>query len=197
MRQKGEYETLSFRADETLCPYLRRYAEDTIADVIAIGYKYDYFDKRLTLPLLSPAQKRLLCVSLVAADYDQDKEYALKRLRHDGQYSIDGVFNFRLGELKRRWEGVLEYIPRQFGASSLDDFVNFLLEDGEGKVYLKGGRVYDEGYRLLSRGKLLSDGDAIAEILLTGAEKVYCFGETSREVKEFLYKYYRENAIFC
>ncbi|MBQ8427891.1 MAG: hypothetical protein IJX18_01400, partial [Clostridia bacterium] len=195
--QNGEYETLSFSADETLCPYLRRYTEENIADVIAIGYKYEYFDKRLFLPLLTPKQKKLLCIALVAADFEEDKEYALKRLRHDGQYSIDGVFNFRLGELKRRWEGVLAYIPKQFGTSSLDDFIEFLVEESEGKVYVKEGKVYDEGYHLLSRGKMFSGERMIAEILLQGAAKVYCFGRVEEDLKSFLCKYYKENAFFC
>ena len=195
--EKGEYETLSFRTDETLCPYLRRYAEENIADVIAIGYKYEYFDRRLSLPLLTEKQKKLLCIALVAADFEEDKEYALKRLRHDGQYSIDGVFNFRLTELKRRWDGVIAYIPKQFGVSSLDDFIEFLVDESEGKVYVKEGKVYDEGYRLLSRGKMLSDDKIIGEILLQGAAKVYCFGEVEGDLKEFLRKYYRENAFFC
>lgn len=195
--KKGDYETLSFCVEETLCPYLRRYTEENIAEIIAIGYKYDYLDKRLFLPLLSPKQKRLLCTALVAADLEEDREYVLRRLSRDRQYSIDGVFNFRLGELKKRWDGVLEYIPQQFGSASLDDFVNFLVEESEGKVYVKEGKVYDGGYRLLTRGRLLSEKDIVAEILLQGPSKVYCFGEVSAEVKEFLHKYYRENAFFC
>lgn len=193
----GGFETLSFCVDETLCPYLRRYAEDRMAEIIAVGYKYRYFDKRLSLPLLSSAQKQLLCTALVAADFNEDREYAVKRLRNEGEYSIDGVFNFRLGELKRRWDGVLDYIPAQFGGAALDDFVSFLVDEGEGKAYVKGGRVYDENYRLLSRSKLLSGGGVVAELLLKGAAKVYCFGETETDVKEFLLKYYRENAVFC
>ena len=197
LKKGNDYESVSFLVDDTLCPYVRRYAEQTIADVIAIGYKNDYLDKNLSLPLLSLGEKRLLVSALIAADFEEDREYALKRLRGDGQYSIEGVFNFRLGELKRRWEGVLEYIPRQFGGAALDDFVNFLVEESEGKVYLKDGKVYDEGYHLLTRGKVLLGGDAVTEILLKGPSKVYCFGEVDAAVKDFLHKYYREKAFFC
>ena len=193
----SDYESVIFSVDETLSPYVRRYAEQNIADVIAIGYKYDYLDKRLSLPLLTDTQKRLLISALIAADFEEDREYALKRLRHDGGYSIEGFFNFRLGELKRRWEGVLAYIPRQFGCAALDDFVNFLVEESDGKVYVKGGKVYDEGYRLLSRGKVFSWGNAVTEILLKGPSKVYCFGEVEAPVKDFLNKYYREKVFFC
>ncbi|MBR2903550.1 MAG: hypothetical protein IKC37_02775 [Clostridia bacterium] len=197
LAREGGFETASFFVEGNLSPRIRRYTEENIAEVIAIGYKYDYFSRRLSLPLLTPRQKQLLCASLVSADLEEDKEYALKRLKGAECYSIDGVYNFRLGELRRRWEGVIDYIPRQFGESSLDDFVEFLVEEGEGTVYLKDGRLYDEGYRLLSRRLLLPEGDLATEILLNGASKVYCFGQVERKTKDFLRKYYRDNVFFC
>ncbi len=79
----------------------------------------------------------------------------------------------------------------------MEGFISFLAEDGEGKIFLKNGKVYDEEYRRLSRSLLTGVESPVGEILLSGAGQVYCFGEVEEETKAFLKKYYGENAIFC
>ena len=133
----------------------------------------------------------------MAADYRDDRAYALRRLGGFESYSLDGVFHFRLRELQRRWENIAQYVPTDMGEASLDGFLEFLTEDGEGKMFVKDGKVYDGEYRPLSKSLLTGKESAVGEILLGGAEKVYCFGETDGETKAFLKKYYGEKATFC
>ena len=197
LKKKGDWSEIEFRTERAYCPYVRRFAEENIADVIAVGYKYAYFEKRLALPLLDKKQKRLLLTALVAADYAEDKTYALKRIRGFSEYSLDGVFHFRLRALVRRWEEIAEYIPADMGESSLSGFLEFLTEDGEGKLFIKGGKVYDEEYRPLSKSALTGEESPVSEILLGGAERVYCFGETDKETETFLKKFYGNKAVFC
>lgn len=195
--KEGENGAVSLRAEGAYCPYVRRYAEHAMADVIAVGYKYAYFDKRLALPLLSETQRHLLITALVSADYKEDKAYALGKIVGNKAYCLDGVFHFRLQELQRRWEGIADYVPMDMGEISLNGFLGFLIEDGEGKLFIKNGQVYDENYRLLSKSILTGKRSLITEIVLGGAEKVYCFGETDKETTAFLKKHYKEKAIFC
>ena len=195
--EKGEYTQIACQTERAYCPYVRRYAEENIADVVAVGYKYAYFEKRLALPLLNEEQKRLLITALVAADLKEDRAHILRKVHGAETYCLDGVYHFRLQQLKRRWQDIVEYVPVDMGESSLEGFLGFLVEDGEGKLFVKGGKVYDEEYRELSKSKLTGKESSIGEILLGGAEKVYCFGETDGETRAFLEKYYREKAVFC
>ena len=197
MRTDGEYCALAFQTESAYCPYVRKYAEENMADVIAIGYKYAFFEKRLRLPMLSPLKKRLLLTALVAADYKEDRGFVVRRLRGFDSYCLDGFFHFRLRDLKKRWEEVAEYIPVDMGESSLENFLGFLTEDGEGKLYVKDGKVYDEEYRPLSKSLLTGVESTIGEIVIGGAEQIYCFGDLDDETKVFLKKYYGENAVFC
>ena len=165
--------------------------------MIAIGYKYEYFNRRLHLPMLSKPLRRILLTALVAADYQEDRAFIAKRLRGFSQYCLDGVFHFRLQELKKRWDGIVEYIPTDMGESATDGFLEFLVEDGEGKLYVKSGKVYDSDYRPLSRSLLTGVESVVGEIILGGAERVYCFGETDNETRAFLKKYYGKKGVFC
>ena len=197
LQRKGDCCRLQFTTEQEYCPYVRKFAEEHIADVIAIGYKYDYFDRRLPLPLLTKPQRRVLLTALVAADYQDDRSFVAKRIRGFSQYSLDGVFHFRLQDLKKRWDGIVEYIPTDMGESATDGFLEFLVEDGQGKLYVKSGKVYDADYRPLSRSLLTGVESVVGEIILGGAERVYCFGETDRETRAFLQKYYGKNGVFC
>ena len=195
--QKGRDSEIACRTEREYCPYVRKFAEEHIADILTIGYKYAFFEKRLPLPLLRQDQKRLLLTALVSADYKEDRAYALRKIRGYERYCLDGVFHFRLGELKARWEGIAEYIPTEMSNSNTESFLGFLAEDGEGKIFIKDGKVYNGDYLPLTRSALTGKVSVIGEVLLGGAEQVYCFGEVDGEVKSFLKKYYAEKAIFC
>ena len=195
--RKGDCTEIAFKTDRAYCPYVRKYAEEHIADILAVGYKYAYFEKRLPLPLLAPMKKRLLLTALVAADYKEDRAHIVKRIRGYESYCLDGLFHFRLQDLIKRWEEIIDYIPTDMGEGAMDGFIEFLAEDGEGKVFIKDGKVYDEEYRPLTRSLLTGVESSIGEILLSGAERVYCFGEVDGDTAAFLRKYYGEKAIFC
>lgn len=197
MEKTGDHTEIAFKTEREYCPYVRKYAEGHIADVLAIGYKYAFFERRLPLPLLSPLKKRLLLTALVAADYRDDRLHIMRRIRGFEQYCLDGLFHFRLQDMQKRWEEIAEYVPTDMGERGMDSFLGFLAEDGEGKIFLKNGKAYDEEYRPLTKSLLTGVESQIGEIVLSGAERVYCFGETDGETAAFLKKYYREKAVFC
>ncbi len=197
MQRKGDCTRLAFKTEPAYCPYVRKFTEAHLSDILAIGYKYAYFDKRLPLPMLAKKEREILLTALIAADYKEDRGYILRRVRGFTQYCLDGLFHFRLQELKGRWEEIIRCIPTDMGALAAEGFLGFLAEDGEGKIFLKKGRVYDEEYRPLTRSLLTGRETEIGEVILSGAEQVYCFGETAEDTKVFLKKYYGEKVIFC
>ena len=53
-------------------------------------------------------------VSMACFDIDEDKKYAIKKLKSFQEYALDGIFNFRLQPLKNKWREVASYIPFSF-----------------------------------------------------------------------------------
>ena len=148
------------------------------------------------LPLLTEEEKHVLLTALVAADYKEDKAYIARRIVGYENYCLDGVFHFRLQRLKKRWEEVVGYVPADMGVASMESFMEFLAEDGEEKLFIKEGKVYDKEYRLLSKSALTGKQSTVAELLLGGAGEIYCFGETDEETTRFLKKYYPDRTVF-
>ena len=99
--------------------------------------------------------------------------------------------------MQKRWDEIIDYIPTDMGRTAAEGFLEFVAEDGEGKIFLKNGKAYDEEYRPQTKSLLTGVESPIGEILLSGAERVYCFGEADEETTAFLKKYYGAKAVFC
>ncbi len=173
---------------------------DRLADVIAVNYKHKFFKKRIKFSGLSELESELLLTSLISADVDEDKKYAIKKLKGYEEYSLDGIFNFRMLPLKEKWKEIAGYIPPSFTKAQLKDFVNYLIKDKKGKrVYVEGGKVYDKRFNLLSRNKLLTldSGNLkiVKEILLSGAGEVELCSPVPSEENKYLKEFY-DNKVY-
>lgn len=172
---------------------LRPLAEEKIAEVLCIGYKY------AELASVAPAglgagDTEILRAAIIAADFAEDKRYVLSRLRGAREYPIDGFFTFRLKDLREKWKGVAACVPPVFTRGQLSEFMEFLLGTVRGKIFLKGNGVYDSRCRRLRRSALIGGGDAeldtLREIVLSCAGKVECLGAITAGEEDFLRRYY-------
>ena len=171
---------------------------DKIAEIIAIKYKYEYFKKNVKVGGLSAIEREILLASLIAADLEDDKKYAFDKIKGSENIAIDGIFNFRLKLLKKKWEDVVSYIPACFLNSQLKEFISYLIENKKKRVYVDDGRVYDSHYRRLKRSSLL-DGDGVKivrEILLSNCGEVELFGSIPKDDEYYLKEYYSDKIIF-
>ena len=177
-------------------------AEDKMADVISINYKYSFFKKNINLSSLKPVESELLLTSLIAADIDEDKRYVVKKLKGFQEYALDGIFNFRMKPLKEKWFDILSYVPQGFQSNQLRDFIIYLIKDKGGKkVYFDEGCVYDKRYNALKRRELLS-GDSgeipiVKEILLSGAGDVELASPLPKIDEEYIKQLYGDRVRFA
>ncbi len=176
---------------EAGCAVLR----EKVAEVIGIGYKYSFLQSNLRC-VLPKREKKLLCATLIAADYEGDAAYIRSLLTIPSDLCIDGFYNFRLGALREKWLHILEYIPGTFSGADLMQFCAFLAGESKRKIYLKGTTVYSDRYIPLRRSRLTGEEDVETEIMLSDAGYIYCLGEVEESVGKFLQKYYAERAIF-
>jgi hypothetical protein len=177
---------------------IRAELADKVAEIIAIKYKYEYFKKVMPVDGLSSTEKEILFASLIAADLDDDKKYCFDRVKYCKIIAVDGIYNFRLKPLKRKWEDVASCIPRCFLNTQLKEFISYLLENKKKRVYIDDGRVYDSHYRRLTRSSLL-DGEKVKivrEVLLSNCGEIELNGKLSTEDEFYLREYYNDKIIF-
>ena len=132
-KYNGDRAELKIKTPERFVDYIRSEAEDKIADVVAVGYKYDYFKKDIPASGLKDFEREILYSALIAADIDDDKRYIVKRTRIFDEYVIDGIFNFRLVPLRHKWEEITGYIPLVFTDKQLREFVRYLVGEKRSK----------------------------------------------------------------
>jgi len=177
---------------------IRTEIADKLAEIVAIKYKYEYFKKFVRIGGLSDTEKEILMASLIAADLDEDKKYAFDRIKQYGEIAVDGVFNFRLKPLKKKWQDIVSYIPTCFMNAQLKEFVSFLLENKKKRVYIDQGKVYDSHFRRLKRSTLLEGEDVkiIREVLLSNCGEVELSGNIPKDDEFYLKEFYSDKIIF-
>ena len=178
-----------------LSPALKKRLLNAIAEILGIGYKNEFLREHLQVAL-SGREKKLLSAALIAADFEGDKGYILRRLPQNDEYALDGIYAFRLAALREKWQHILSYIPRGFSSADLTQFCEFLVRESKHKIYLKDGAVFGENFIRLSRSKLMGEENPETEIILSDAGFVYCLGEVEVSLGDFLQKYFAERAIF-
>ncbi len=174
---------------------LRARAAEAVAEVVCVGYKYRFMEERLSV-CLSRRERRLLIAALIAADFEGDAAYVRRKAKVEGEWAVDGFWNFRLAALKEKWERIARYVPAGFAAPDLKKFCAFLAGESANKIYLKGNVVYGADFMPLRKSRLIGEEDVCSEIVLSDAGFIYCLGDVEDSVGDFLQKYYAERAIF-
>ena len=177
---------------------LARYASlltDKIAEIICVGYKYEQLSAAVMPAGLDRDQREILLAAIIAADLSDDLRYVRRRLSEErGEHCIDGFFRFRLRALSEKWDAVAACVPPVFTADRLAEFMQYVLGGGRGRVFVKGGEVFDSRCRRLRRAALIEDGkpelNTLREIVLACAGSIECLGALSLRQEHFLRTYY-------
>lgn len=189
---------MNIRCSEEYADIVRAETADRIAEVIAVQYKYRFFSTSLKISGLSEIEREILLASLIAADLEEDKKYANKRLFGLKNIAIDGAYNFLMRPLLYKWRDIIEYIPSVFIGAQLKDFITYMLEGRKKRVYVDDGKVYDVHYRLLRRCALLGGQGAriTREVLLSGGGEVELFGSLESDDEYYLKEYFGDKIYF-
>ncbi len=196
---QGKRSALIYDCPDYYADIFHAEAADKIAEVIAVGYKYEYFKKEIVAAGLNKSEREILLASLIAADLAEDKKYVFDRVKGVKESAIDGIYNFRLKALKKKWKDVADYIPQCFLGSQLKDFVVYLIENRKKRAYVDDKKVYDNYYRRLTRCTLLGGEEmpVIREVLLSGCGEVEIRGALPEEDERYLKEFYGDRVYFA
>ena len=101
---------------------------ECIAEIFLTTVKLDYLSSVLTMPLLKSDSYKLLLHTLVAFDRDTERDIIYGVLSFGDSLALDGLFNFRLGELKKRWNDIAELAVNNSAYLNSDETLNELLK---------------------------------------------------------------------
>ncbi|MBD5131739.1 MAG: hypothetical protein HDT28_03985 [Clostridiales bacterium] len=93
--------------------------KEYIVELFGVAGKFEFIKRNLMLGL--PKQNyELLLHTLVAFDRENEHKLLNKLIRVEDGMALDGIFNFRLGELRERWIEICN-LTRNNGAYLYDD----------------------------------------------------------------------------
>ena len=172
---------------------------DKIADVIAIKYKYRFFEEKLNVVGLDQINKGILITALISADIYEDKKYILCKFKGSNKIAIDGFFNFRLDNLKKKWTEICNFIPDFFTEREVKEFVVYLMNEKPlRRVLVDGDKVFDKIGNRLNRASLLPGSGLLVfkELLLAGVKEIEIHSLPNDEIEQKYLKEYFGDKIF-
>ena len=191
---------IALQVDDEYAKIAREELFDKISDVIAIGYKYNFFERKIILDRMRQEQRELLLASIISADVEEDKRYIKNKLSTLGDScAIDGFYNFRLKNLINKWVEIAGYVPNYFSELELREFIIYLIGEKRGKkVFIDGERVYDRRYNRLKRVTLLPEGELkiVKEVLISGAGEIELKGILPKADEKYLKEYFGDKICF-
>ncbi|MDY6366988.1 MAG: hypothetical protein SPL13_00505 [Clostridia bacterium] len=176
---------------------VRAEVADKLAEVVAINYKNEYFKGKIATTGLTEEERQILLAGIIAADLDDDKKYAFDKIKNHDEVALDGVYNFRMQPLKKKWAEIIGYIPSGFPNEGLKDFITFLLENRKKRVYVDCGKVYDSHFRRLKKSTLLGgELSVLKEVLLSGCGEIELYGKLPETDEKYIKSFYADRIFF-
>ena len=106
----------------------KRILKNTLTEMYLTICKFEYLDNALNLPHLSDTSRILLLHTLVAFDKEAEQEIVEKALVIKDYLALDGFFNFKLGELKDRWDDIAQLASSNARFLHVEETLNELLK---------------------------------------------------------------------
>lgn len=109
----------SFGCESESRQHLLGSIKDCLVEMFGVVCKFDFIKRNLSIEL-PKLNYELLLHTLVAFDRENEHKLLCKLIRVEDGMALDGVFNFKLGELKKRWLEICD-LTRNNGAYLYDD----------------------------------------------------------------------------
>lgn len=124
---------------------LREELNKLILKILLVDMKFNYM-KSKTLVKEFDRETSTLFSAMLFFDRKYEEEYVKEILSRQYEYSLDGIFNFKFGELKKNWDFVIDLYNNVYGSSEdIRNVTKYIIESGrdeENALYLteKGGK---------------------------------------------------------
>ncbi len=135
---KNEHRTtVSVAGEPNSKAALMKELEGCFTDMFATVVKYDYLKTKIKLPLERNSYN-LLLHTLVAFDRENERELIENELIMRDGLALDGIFYFKLGELRARWDEIAELAMANasylIDEDTLNELIRFLISAVNPKI---------------------------------------------------------------
>jgi hypothetical protein len=145
-----------------------------LTEILLGAAKTEYLEEALVLPALKNESYKILLLTLVVFDRDCERKLIDKSLRLSDRLALDGFFNFKMTELKKRWNDIAELAASNSrclaGEDALNELLRFLMSAVTPKVTRLEVIKSDDRYRI--KGAL---GDSGFEYSVADSDRLLAY----------------------
>lgn len=137
-QQNLKTQSLCLAVDNADKEYIKAVILDSISEGIINEYKYDYLKNNICINIRNAVAYSAFIRALVVFDRQTDKDIIKKNLVLENKLNIDSFYNFRLEQLKSRWNDIAsvvnESIPIMLQNKSVADITRYFVNSTNKEV---------------------------------------------------------------
>lgn len=176
------YGFFSLACADTYRFQVQRRLLETVSQALTLGYKNIYVRNLLNIDKNSFYQN-VLVNTICIFDNDYDRQAISRVLDTDKPICLDGYFNFRLDNVKRKWQEITKLVSDNFYVLSdskmIIEFLQYLLESTPSKAKKMSVTVDKDNF------VLYDSGDKVIEPMTSLAKRTSCEEEIMLNVLYF------------
>jgi len=196
--------TLTLACEEDKKAVLTCGITESVADIIVNKFKSEYLIENSKLPINNTVNYNAFLKALVAFDREFDRELVLKKLFLSKDLMLDGFYNFRLRELRARWQEVVAlandnsgYVTFQetflellkFIVNTINESIDEIhVRKKDGGYYLSSADGSEINYRAFNINPEINNETLLSELIVLSPSKIYihCADEIPKYVYDML-----------
>ncbi|NLC17084.1 MAG: hypothetical protein GX756_04315 [Clostridiales bacterium] len=99
---------LALACEETKSKIITDALHEIISNIIITDFKLEYLQENSRLPINNQINYNAFIKALVEFDREFDREVVIRKLFFNKELMLDGFYNFRLKELRDRWQEICD-----------------------------------------------------------------------------------------
>lgn len=116
----GDRSRLCLAVPQKAEDYFKSLLFDVLSDIIVVEYKFEHLSSHISIPFGEETTKNAFLMALTVFDKSTDIEFVKSRLQLTDEINVDSFVNFRLTELKERWNEIADLLNENIGQLSIE-----------------------------------------------------------------------------
>lgn len=195
-KEEDERAVLRITLPDGYAKHFCRSIEEAVTNAIIIGYKWELFQREVKVEGLEEAEYQYFLNVLIAADYVFDIGYVLKRTG-TSPYSIDGIYNFSIAQMIKKWRKIAEDVPYLYDKNQLRSFVEFACQGHSNeKYYVSKDGVFNAAHVRMRKSMLTGGYDLLKELLIACPGSIELDCPLEEEQEKMIKFYFGKKILF-
>ena len=166
---------------------------DCIADITIADYKSHFIQSKIKITIEDEVSRHAFIRALCSFDRTTDKVIAKRLIKLTPYFLLDSFFEFMTGELKKRWQEVIDLAndnaPHLMCEGTFGELLRFLISNLESRtdeVHIQDCKIMNAPANICVRDDLPTDVRLVSQLISIAPKKIFLHDKDSSKITDFI-----------